>query len=60
MAKIKYTNKAEYLYSWNGELIKGCESHAKQMKVVADAMGVPMQIEKIDTDESCMHSEEEE
>ena len=60
MMKNKCPNKAEYLYSWNGELIRGCEKHAAQMKTVADAMGVPMQIEKIETDEMCMHKKENE
>lgn len=59
MVKIKCQNKAEYLYSWNGELIRGCKKHAQKMKAVADAMGVPMDVEKIETDEMCMHNEED-
>ena len=53
-------NKVEYLYSWNGELIRGCKEHADQMATVAAAMGGPMQMEKIKAIEPmsmCGHKE---
>ena len=53
---MKCKNKAEYIYSWNGELIRGCEENAQQMKTIAEAMGISMQIEKIDTDTICIHN----
>ena len=51
-------NKAEYLYSWNGELIVGCKDHAMQMKTVADAMGIPIELKFVIGDQICMHKEE--
>ena len=59
MKKIKCKNKAEYLYAWNGELIRACKKHAKNIKAIANVMGVPMRIEKIETDEMCMHKDRE-
>lgn len=37
--EIRCPNKAKYLYSWNGKLIKGCEGHSKVMKAIGEAMG---------------------
>lgn len=53
--KERCPNKAKYLYSWSGELIKGCEGHAKAMIAIGDAMGITIETKHLITEENCMH-----
>lgn len=53
--EIRCPNKAEYLYSWNGELIEGCKEHAKAMIVIGKAIGIVVETKRLFTEKKCMH-----
>ena len=41
----KCPNKSEYIYSWAGRLIHGCNRHANAMRMLAQVIGTPFDAE---------------
>jgi hypothetical protein len=58
---MKCQNKAEYLCPWAGKQVKACEKHAKQLSVLGQVIGSPIQVAKVQMEDMrTMNDEEEE
>ncbi len=47
------SKKAEYLVPWGGKLHKCCYEHAKQLKVLGNVIGQPVDVQPIITEQQC-------
>ena len=49
----KCTKKAEYLVSWAGKQVKACEEHAKQLTMLGNVIGSPVQVAQVKMEDEC-------
>jgi len=54
MENNKCPNKAMYILPWAGKLMKMCAIHANGLCAIANAIGAPIQVELLLSDEDCM------
>ena len=53
MKKNKCPKKAEFVAPWAGKLIKGCDTHINDLRVLGNVTGSPIEVQSIVTDELC-------
>ena len=52
-------NKAEYLVPWGGKQVIACEEHAKQLTILGNVIGQPVQVAKVAMEDKCSMPKDE-
>ena len=58
MSQEKCKNKATVVYPWAGKLMEACDAHARAMAMLGNAMGSPIELKAISTENMCMHMDD--
>ena len=53
-------NKAEYLVPWAGKQIKACDKHARQLSMLGQIIGSPIQVARVKMSDLCQQPEDPE
>lgn len=49
----KCPEKAMFIASWAGKLMKGCDTHINDLRVLGNVIGSPVEVQLIITEEPC-------